>query len=147
MASLTAAGIYNFMYEKDVNFIREAYPDPTVTGTPKYYARFGPRSTDDAELVFILGPTPSAALTVELHYFAFPESIVTATTTWLGDNCELALLKAIIYEAGIFMKEEADVMAVYKEEMSAALAVAKQLIDGKNRQDAYRSGQYRTKVA
>ena len=146
MAVISASGVYSYLLDKDVNFIREVYPNPTVTGTPRYYAMFGPQSADANELVFILGPTPSAALSVELHYFAFPESIVTASTTWLGDNCELALLKAIIYEAGIFMKEEADVMNVYKEEMAAAMAIAKQLIDGKNRQDDYRSGQYRAKV-
>ena len=146
MAVYPTGGEYSYLLNKDVNFIREAYPQPTDTATPKYYALFGPQSTNEAELTFILGPTPDAIYNVELHYFYYPESIVTAVNTWLGDNFDTVLLYGTLVEAYTFMKGEQDMMALYDGKYKEALALAKRLGDGLERQDAYRSGQYRQKV-
>lgn len=146
LAVIAANGTYTYLLNKDVNFIREAYPSPTATGTPKYYAIFGPRSTAEKELSFILGPTPDAALTAELHYYYYPESIVTAGTTWLGDNFDSALLNGTLVEAIRFMKGEQDLVALYDKLYNESLALLKNLGDGKQRQDAYRSGQVRNQV-
>lgn len=146
LAVIAANGSYTYLLNKDVNFIREAYPSPTATGTPKYYAIFGPRSTAEKELSFILGPTPDAALTAELHYYYYPESIVTAGTTWLGDNFDSALLNGTLVEAIRFMKGEQDLVALYDKLYNESLALLKNLGDGKQRQDAYRSGQVRNQV-
>jgi len=137
---------YTYLLNKDVNFIREAYPNPTDTALPKYYALFGPQSSNADELTFILGPTPDAAYTMELHYFYYPESIVTASTTWLGDNFDTVLLYGTLVEAYTYMKGEQDMMALYDGKYKEALALAKRLGDGLERQDAYRSGQYRQPV-
>lgn len=147
LAVVTNTGDYLYLLDKDVNFIREAFPSPTSLGVPKYYAIFGPRSNDPRELTFILGPTPNAALTVELHYFYYPESIVTANTTWLGDNFDSALFNAVMVEAARWMKQEQDIVAMMDKEYVQSMALLKNLGDGKNRQDAYRSGQVRTRVA
>jgi hypothetical protein len=146
MAVINAAGEYEYLLNKDVNFIRQAYPLPTDTSTPKYYALFGPQSTNAAELSFILGPTPDANYNVELHYYFYPESIVTAGTTWLGDNFDSVLLYGSLVEAYTYMKGEADMMGLYNTKYQEALMLAKRLGDGMERQDAYRSGQYRQKV-
>jgi len=146
LAVINASGEYEYLLNKDVNFIRQAYPQPTDTGIPKYYALFGPRSDNAAELTFILGPTPDAAYNSELHYFFYPESIVTATTTWLGDNFDTVLLYGTLVEAYTFMKGEADMLGLYDGKYKEALALAKRLGDGLERQDAYRSGQYRQAV-
>lgn len=146
LAVIAANGSYTYLLNKDVNFIREAYPSPTATGTPKYYAIFGPRSNAEKELSFILGPTPDAALTAELHYYYYPESIVTAGTTWLGDNFDSALLNGTLVEAIRFMKGEQDLVALYDKLYNESLALLKNLGDGKQRQDAYRSGQVRNQV-
>ena len=146
LAVINASGEYEYLLNKDVNFIRQAYPQPTDTGIPKYYALFGPRSDNAAELTFILGPTPDAAYNSELHYFFYPESIVTATTTWLGDNFDTVLLYGTLVEAYTFMKGETDMMGLYDGKYKEALALAKRLGDGLERQDAYRSGQYRQAV-
>lgn len=132
-------GNYQYLLDKDVNFIRQAYPSPNDTGLPEYYALWD-------QDTFIFGPTPDQSYTVELHYFYYPESIVTAGTSWLGDNFESVLLYGSLLEAGTFMKEEADVVKIYVERYNEALALLKQLGDGKNRQDAYRNGQVRDKV-
>lgn len=139
---------YEYLLNKDVNFIRQAYPVPTSTGIPKYYALFGPRSDDAKELAFILGPTPAAAYTVELHYFFLPESITTVAggRTWLGDNFDPVLFYGSLVEAATYMKQEADLVALYNQKYTEALALAKRLGDGMERQDAYRSGQYRQAV-
>ena len=139
-------GAYTYLLNKDVSFIREAYPIPTATGTPKYYALFGSRSDAPTELTFILGPTPDAAYSTELHYFAYPESIVTASTTWLGDNYDPVLLYGTIVEAYTFLKGEADLLALYEKKYMEALAQLKRLCDGQERQDAYRNGQARLPV-
>jgi len=146
LAVIDATGSYTFLLNKDVNFIREAYPSPADTALPKYYALFGPQSNSVNELTFILGPTPDAVYTMELHYFYYPESIVTASTTWLGDNFDTVLLYGTLVEAYTYMKGEQDMMALYDGKYKEALALAKRLGDGLERQDAYRSGQYRQKV-
>ena len=142
----TANANYTYLLNKDVNYIREAYPNPTDTALPKYYALFGPQSDNAYELTLILGPTPNAVYTMELHYFFYPESIVTAGNTWLGDNFDTALLYGTLVEAYTFMKGEADMVALYTTRYQEALGMAKRLGDGLERQDAYRSGQFRQKV-
>ena len=139
-------GTYEYLLNKDVNYIRQAYPVPNDTGVPKYYALFGPQSANAAELSFIIGPTPDANYNVELHYYYYPESIVTAGTTWLGDNFDSVLLYGSLVEAYTYMKGEQDIMMFYNTKYQEALALAKRLGDGMERQDAYRSGQYRQKV-
>jgi hypothetical protein len=139
-------GEYYYLLDKDVNFIREAYPSPTSTGIPKFYAIFGPRLGSPEELSFILGPTPNASYVVELHYFYYPESIVTAGTSWLGDNFDSALLNSTLMEALTYMKGDPDMFQVYRTRFEESLLLLKQLGDGKNRQDAYRNGQVRVPV-
>jgi len=151
MAVVDATGAYEYLLNKDVNFIRQAYPQPTDTATPKYYALFGPTvsgSTISNELSFILGPTPNANYTIELHYYYYPESITTAASgqTWLGDNFDSVLLYGSLVEAYTFMKGEQDVITLYDTKFKEALALAKRLGDGMERQDAYRSGQFRQAV-
>ena len=153
LAVVDPTGRYEYLLNKDVNFIRQAYPNPTVTGIPKYYAIFGPTTTDSVppvttnELSIILGPTPGLAYNVELHYFYYPESIVTAGTTWLGENFDSALLNGSLIEALRFIKGEGDMIAMYDKLYLQSITLLKQLGDGKLRQDAYRSGQYRANVS
>jgi hypothetical protein len=141
-----ATETYTFLLNKDVNYIREAYPTPADTGLPEYYAIFGPQSTAVNELSFILGPTPNSAYKLELHYYYYPESIVTAGTTWLGDNFDSALLNGALVEAIRFMKGEPDLIQVYQTMYMQALELLKNLGDGKQRMDAYRDGQVRIPV-
>ena len=147
IAAIDADGNYEYLLNKDVNYIRQAYPNPNSdTGIPKYYALFGSQTNDVNELTFILGPTPDATYSVELHYYYYPQSIVTAGTTWLGDNFDSVLLYGSLVEAYTYMKGEQDMMALYNQKYMEALALAKRLGDGMERQDAYRSGQYRQAV-
>jgi hypothetical protein len=150
LAVIDASGNYEYLLNKDVNYIRQAYPNPTTdVGIPKYYALFGPAivsSVITTELTFILGPTPDAAYTAELHFYYYPESITTANTSWLGDNFDTVLLYGSLVEAYTFMKGETDMLALYDGKYKEALAQAKRLGDGMERQDAYRSGQYRQAV-
>ena len=132
---------YTYLLNKDVNFIREAYPTPTDTGTPAYYGLFGPQYTLTNELSFIVGPTPDNSYTVELHYFYYPESIVTAGTTWLGDNFDTVLLYGSLLEADTYMKSDTDTITYHKDRYTEALALLKRLGDGLERGDAYRDGQ------
>ena len=141
-----STGDYEYLLNKDVNFIRQAYPRASDTGAPKYYALFGSQSNDANELSIILGPTPDAIYPVELHYYYYPQSIVTASTSWLGDNFDSVLLYGSLVEAYTYMKGEQDMMALYNGKYQEALALAKRLGDGMERQDAYRSGQYRQAV-
>ena len=142
-------GTYEYLLNKDVNFIRQAYPTPDDTGVPRYYALFGPKVVGgviSTELSMILGPTPDDNYDVELHYYYYPESIVTAGTSWLGDNFDTVLLYGSLVEAYTYMKGEQDMMQLYNSKYMEALALAKRLGDGMERQDAYRSGQYRQPV-
>jgi hypothetical protein len=143
-STLLGGGDREFLLNKDVNFMRESYPNPATTGTPRYYALDG-TSTPLVQKI-ILGPTPGANLSAELNYFYQPESIVTAGNTWLGDNFESVLFNAVMVEAARFMKAEQDVMAMYQNQFNESFILLKNLGDGKNRQDAYRSGQVRNPV-
>lgn len=152
IAVIKPDGDYEYLLNKDVNFIRQAYPSATDSGVPKYYAIFGPTTTNTNpalltnELSFIFGPTPDFNYPIELHYFFYPESIVTANTTWLGDNFDSALLYGALREAVIFQKGEQDMVAYYEQKYQETMALLKNLGDGKERQDAYRSGQIRYPV-
>jgi len=152
LAVIDDSGNYEYLLNKDVNFLRAAYPNPTATGIPKYYALFGPTTTNDIppaitnELSFILAPTPDDSYSVELHYYYYPESIVTAGTTWLGDNFDSALLYGSLIEGYTYMKGESDVIAGYNKRYEEAMILAKRLGDGMERRDAYRSGQVRMSV-
>ena len=152
LAVIDASGNYEYLLNKDVNFIRQAYPNPTTdVGIPKYYALFGPNVTNSVitdELSFIVGPTPDTAYAVELHYYYYPESISVAADgrTWLGDNFDTVLLYGSLVEAYTYMKGETDMMGLYDGKYKEALALAKRLGDGLERQDAYRSGQFRQAV-
>lgn len=139
LAVIDGSGNYSFLLNKDVSFIRESFPNPSVTGLPTHYAYFDENS-------FILGPTPDSNYSVELHYFYYPPSIVTAGTTWLGDNFDSVLLYGSLLEAYTFMKGEADVMGFYQQRYDEALSMLKQLGEGKNRQDMYRTQQVRYPV-
>jgi hypothetical protein len=143
-------GEYTYLLNKDVNFIREAYPSPASTGIPKYYALFGPTVANGVisnELSFMVGPTPDLTYPVELHYYYYPSSIsagsASLTTTWLGDNFDTVLLYGCLVEAYTYMKGEQDIITLYDTKYKEALALAKRLGDGLERSDAYRSGQYR----
>ena len=141
LAVINAANEYHYLLNKDVNYIREAYPDTDAAffGEPRYYAVF-----DDN--TFIMGPTPDANYAVELHFFYYPESIVTAGTSWLGDNFDSVLLYGALLEAANFMKSDGDTVNLYKARYDRAMNELKQLGDAKERQDAYRSGQVRYPV-
>ena len=151
LAVIDASGNYEYLLNKDVNFIRQAYPNPTDTALPKYYALFGPTTTNSAtpvitdELSFILGPTPDAEYSVELHYYYYPESITVAADgrTWLGDNFDSVLFYGSLVEAITYMKGEGDMVQLYNQKYMEALAQASRLGDGLERSDAYRSGQAR----
>jgi hypothetical protein len=139
VAVILPDGSYEYMLDKDVNFIREAFPYPTVTGMPTHYALFDENS-------LILGPTPDAAYSIELQYASYPRSIVDAGTSWLGDNFDTVLLYGALVEANMFIKGEVDMTTEYQKQFDASLGKLKVLGDGKNRRDAYRSGQVRTPV-
>jgi hypothetical protein len=140
LAILDGSGVYTYLLNKDVNFIREAYPDPATTGVPAHYALF-------SDSAFIIGPTPNSSYTVELHYGYYPTSIVTANTTWLGDNFDSALLNGALIEAIRFMKGEQDIIANYEKLYLQSIGLLKNLTDGKLQEDTYRSGQYRQSVS
>ena len=144
--TVTFQGDYLYLLNKDVNFMREAYPNPSYRGLPKHYAIFGPRSDDVNELSFIVGPTPNTGYYAELHYYYYPESIVDAGTTWLGDNFDTALFNATMREAVTYMTGEQDLVQLYQSRYIQALALLKNLGDGKQRGDAYRDGQVRNPV-
>lgn len=151
-AVIAGTGEYSFLLNKDVSFIREAYPSPAVQGVPRFYALFGPATTGTTppaltnELSILLGPTPDQSYALELHYFFYPPSIVDVGTSWLGDNLDSVLLAASVLEAALFMKVEQDLAQACTARYQEALAIAKRLGDGMERQDAYRSGQARVQV-
>ena len=147
MAVIDASGNYEYLLNKDVSFIRQAYPNPTTsTGIPKYYALFGPTTTSGPspvltdELSFILGPTPDAVYSVELHYFFYPESITVAADgqTWLGDNFDTVLLYGSLIEAYTYMKGEADLQSLYRQRYDEALGRLKNLGEGMDKRDNFR---------
>ena len=149
LAVIDGSGNYEYLLNKDVNFMRASYPNPTTTGLPKYYALFGPTVVSTIvtdELSFILAPTPDAQYTVELHYYYYPESIVDAGTSWLGDNYDPVLLYGSLVEAYTYMKGEQDMMTYYKEKYQDALMQLNRLGTGLERGDAYRDGQAKIKV-
>lgn len=133
-------GEYEYLLNKDVNYIRQAFPFPATSGKPTHYAYFDQNT-------FILGPTPNTIYTIELHYGYYPESIVTAGTTWLGTNFDSALFNAAMVEAITFMKGEPDLVKLYEDRYIQSIALLKNMADGKLREDAYRDGQVRVKVA
>ena len=137
---------YEYLLNKDVNFIRQAYPSPNDTGKPRYYALFGSRLNDPNELTFILGPTPDFSYSAELHYFYYPESIVTAGTSWLGDNYSPVLLYGALVEAYTYMKGETDMLLAYNTKYNEAMQQLNRLGTGLERGDAYRDGQAKIKV-
>ena len=139
MAIIDSSSDQHFLLNKDVNFIREAYAGASTQAQPKYYALFDHNT-------FILGPTPNSAYDVELHYYYYPTSIVTASTTWLGDNYEQALLYACLVQAYTYLKGDPDLMANYQKQYQENMVQLKMLGDGKDRRDAYRSGQVRYEV-
>ena len=133
-------GEYEYLLDKDVNFIRQAFPFPAISGKPTHYAQFDQNT-------FILGPTPDANYAVELHYYYYPQSIVTASTSWLGDNFDSVLLYGSLLEAAAFQKEsEPEIVGQYTARYNEALMLIKQLGEGKNRTDAYRTGQIRVPI-
>ena len=133
------SGEYEYLLNKDVNFIRASYPPPNSYGKPQYYAIWNNNS-------MILGPTPDLNYTAELHYYYYPASIVSASTSWLGDNFETVLLYGSLREAYTYLKGEADMMQYYDQKYQESLGLLKRLGDGLDRQDAYRSGQVRIPV-
>ena len=141
LAVLDSSNNYSYLISTDVSFIREAYPSASSTGTPKHYAQF-----DDT--TFIVGPSPSSSLNVELHYYYIPQSITASSdgTSWLGTNAPELLLYASLIEAYTFMKGEPDVMANYEKRFQEALQKLTLLSDGYNRKDAYRDGQRKLDV-
>jgi hypothetical protein len=151
MAAVNTDGTYEYMLNKDVNFMRAAYPNPSTSGFPQYYSLFGPTvasGTITDELSFILAPTPDNSYTVELHYYYYPESITTAADgrTWLGDNYDPVLLYGSLVEAYTFMKGEQDMMAYYEKKYQDALMQLNRMGTGLERGDAYRDGQAKIKV-
>ena len=150
-AVIDATGRFEYLLNKDVNFMRAAYPSPTTTGLPQYYALFGPTvasSVISDELSFIVAPTPDAQYNVELHYYYYPESITVAADgrTWLGDNYDPVLLYGSLVEAYTYMKGEQDMMAYYQKKFDDALMQLNRLGTGLERGDAYRDGQAKIKV-
>lgn len=146
VAVVDALGAWHFLLNKDINFIREAYPTPSVTGTPRHYALTQPDTATPLVLRLTFGPTPSAALTYQMNYSYRPESIVTANETWLGDHFDNALFNGTLVEAARYMKAEPDIVKMYDDLYGQSIALLKNLGDGKQRQDGYRSGQVRVQV-
>jgi hypothetical protein len=139
LAVIDADGNYEYLLDKDVNFIRQSYPSASDQGIPKYYAQFKPYT-------YLIGPTPDDSYQTELHYYYYPESIVTAGTSWVGDNFETVLLYGSLREAVIFQKGEQDMVSYYESKYQESLALLKDLGDGKDRRSAYRDGQLRMPI-
>jgi len=146
IAVIDASGNYTYLLNKDASYMQEAYPNPSDTGLPLYYALFGPQTGAPTELTFLLAPTPDAVYTMALNYFFYPESIVTAGTTWLGDNFDTALLNYCLMEAITYMKGEQDMVALYKTRAENAMILLKQLGDAKEKGDSFRDTPPKYKV-
>ena len=147
IAVIDGSGNYSYILNKDVSYIREAYPGPTSTGLPKYYALFGTQLSNNYALSYILGPTPDQNYAVEMHYFYYPPSIVIAGESWLGDNYDPVLFYGALLEATIFMKAEAEIATMYKAKYDEALNELRRLCDALERGDSYRDGQLKLNVA
>jgi len=147
VAVVLATGGWEYLLNKDVNFLRSAYPDPATTGTPRYYALYGTQGNPLVQTLQV-APTPGDTLNLQVAYNAYPESISTAVsgTSWLSENFESVLFNGVMVEAARFMKQEPDIVAMYEKQFQESLVLFKMLVDGKNRQDAYRSGQPKTQV-
>ncbi len=147
VAVVLTTGDWEYLLNKDVNFLRSAYPDPTDTGTPRYYALYGTQGNPLVQTLQ-LAPTPGATLNLQVAYNAYPESITTSLsgTSWLGDNFESVLFNGVMVEAARFMKQEPDIVAMYEKQFQESLLLVKMLFDGKNRQDGYRNGQPKMQV-
>lgn len=148
-AVIDGDGNYEYLLDKDVNFIRAAYPNPNIGGLPAYYALFGPAVNNGNvtnELSFIVGPTPDDDYGVELHYYYYPESIVTAGSTWLSENYSPVLLYGTIVEANIFMKGEQDLVALYEQKYKEAVQQLIRLGGALERGDTYRDGQFKVRI-
>lgn len=139
LAVVDTTGAYKFLVDKDVNYIREAYPSPTGSGLPKMYAIFDQNS-------LIVGPTPDDDYAVELHYGYYPESLVTAGTTWLSENFESVVFNAMLVEAARFLKLETDIVNLYDKQFMDSLVLLKNWGEGKLRTDSFRTLQPRTPV-
>jgi hypothetical protein len=146
LAVVDATGSYTYLLNKDVSYMQEAYPNPSETGLPLYYALFGPQTGQAAELTFLLAPTPDAIYTMVLNYFFYPESIITAGNTWLGDNFDTALLNYCLMEAITYMKGEQDLVTLYKSRADGAMVLLKQLGDAKDKGDSFRDTPPKYKV-
>lgn len=147
IAVIDGSGDYTFLLDKDVNFMREAYPSQSTSGLPKYYAEFdGDFASTNSPGHFLIAPTPDAVYTMQLHYYYDPPSIVTAGTSWLGDNAEEALLYGSLVNANIFMKGEADVLAMYQGRFDAAMQRLVLLGEGRLKRDSYRDGEPRVEL-
>ena len=148
LAVIDDTGAYSYLIDKDVSFMREAYPTPTVTGIPKYYALFGPQLSNMEEISLITAPTSDANYSIELHYFYYPISITDTVnnplgTTWLGDNFDPALFYGAMREAMIFMKQEQDMVSYYEQKYQEAILQLTRLVNGLERGDSYRNNQIR----
>lgn len=148
VAVIAASGVHTMLLNKDVSYIREAYPTPASSGSPKVYALFGPQTGTDEALRVFLGPTPDSNYSVELQYFYLPESITVAAdgTTWLSQNFDSVLLNAALVEAARFLKLDNDMVQLYTAMYTESLSMLKQLGDGKQRGDTYRNGQVKATV-
>jgi hypothetical protein len=146
LAAIDGNGAYNYLLNKDTSYMQEAYPNPSDTGLPLYYSLYGPQTSQPAELTFLLAPTPDVVYTMVLNYFFYPESIVTAGNTWLGDNFDIALLNFSLVEAITYMKGEQDMVALYKGRADNAMALLKQLGDAKEKGDSFRDPPPKYKV-
>ena len=146
IAVVDATGAYTYLLNKDASYMQEAYSNPSDTGLPLYYALYGPQTSQPTELTFLLAPTPDAVYTMVLNYFFYPQSIVTAGNTWLGDNFDTALLNYCLMEAITYMKGEQDLVALYKSRAESAMVLLKQLGDAKEKGDSFRDTPPKYKV-
>ena len=133
LAVIDANNEYHYLLNKDVSFIREAYPVAATAGLPMHYGIFG-------DGTFILGPTPDAAYASEIHFAIYPTSIVTAGTTWLGTEFDSALLNGALVQAIRFQKGEGDMVAMYDKMYMDAISLLKNLGAGRLETDTFRSG-------
>ena len=131
MAAKSATGVYSYLLEKEVGYINEAFPDPSYTGVPRYYALFN-------DATFVVSPTPDDFYEVELHYFYEPPSIVEAGNSWLGDNTESVLFYGCLSEAYTYMKGDADLTALYRARYDEAIGRLRVLGEGQDKRDNFR---------